>query len=89
MVKCLVVTEAGGSVEFQDAVPKGTTEVSMGTCADELATTGTTTADLSMVGYLVLSSTYTWTCFLVTKDPHTFQKLNAHTACIIHTRQAA
>nr|XP_048315745.1 uncharacterized protein LOC125416673 isoform X5 [Myodes glareolus] len=46
--ECAVETSAGGSVEFQDAVPKGTTEVSMGTCADELATTGTTTADLSM-----------------------------------------
>lgn len=50
--ECAVETSAGGSVEFQDAVPKGITEISMGTCADELATTGTTTADVNMVGYL-------------------------------------
>ncbi|XP_041526087.1 uncharacterized protein LOC121460034 [Microtus oregoni] len=43
-----VETSAGGSVEFQDAVSKGITGISMRTCADELATTGTTTADVSM-----------------------------------------
>ncbi|XP_057637901.1 uncharacterized protein LOC130882037 [Chionomys nivalis] len=46
--ECVVETSAGGSVEFQDAVSKGITGISMGTCADELATTGTTTADVSM-----------------------------------------
>ncbi|XP_036039329.1 uncharacterized protein LOC118581386 [Onychomys torridus] len=41
-------TTEGGSGNSQDAVPKGTPESSMGTCADVLATTGTTTADVIM-----------------------------------------
>ncbi|XP_052581290.1 uncharacterized protein LOC128101879 isoform X1 [Peromyscus californicus insignis] len=40
-------TTAGGSGNSQDAVPKGTPESSMETCAEELASARTTTADLS------------------------------------------
>ncbi|XP_052037647.1 uncharacterized protein LOC127684915 [Apodemus sylvaticus] len=41
-------TTSGGSVDSQGAAFKGTPESSMGTCADELATRRTTTADMSM-----------------------------------------
>lgn len=70
-------TTSGGSVDSQGAVPKDTPESSVGTCADELATTRTTTADISMVGYLV-SFIYLHLDLLVTKDPSTFQGLDAH-----------
>ncbi|CAH6787898.1 Vinac1 [Phodopus roborovskii] len=43
-------TTAGDSIDSQDAVPKGTLEGPMGTCADEQATTRTTTVDMSMSG---------------------------------------
>ncbi|XP_040600923.1 uncharacterized protein LOC121140294 [Mesocricetus auratus] len=41
-------TTAGASVDSQGAVPKGTPRSSMGTCADEQATTRTITVDMSM-----------------------------------------
>ncbi|KAL1785635.1 Catenin alpha-1 [Sigmodon hispidus] len=62
-------TTAESSVDSLLAVPKDTPESSMGICADELATTRTTTADMSMVGYLKSFIYFTWTSFLVTEDP--------------------
>ncbi|XP_038962491.2 uncharacterized protein Vinac1 [Rattus norvegicus] len=41
-------TTSRGSVDSQGAVPKGTPESSVGTCADKLATIRTTTADMNM-----------------------------------------
>lgn len=45
-------TTSGSSVDSQGTVPKGSPESSVETCADEVATTGTSPADMSMVGYL-------------------------------------
>ncbi|GAB1286880.1 Vinculin/alpha-catenin family member 1 [Apodemus speciosus] len=71
-------TTSGGSVDSQSIVLKGTPESSMGTCADELATIRTTTADMSMVGYLASLIYVHLDLLVVTTDPSTFQGLDAY-----------